>query len=143
MVFYKGEENERKFEQTKAKLETVETDVVDSLKKMAFHVVTPDFNKYAEAEAQTVYNEESDIEEKIDRSSSEKLLEGWKRLVVGRRLELNYDNEKELDDDQIEYLKEQLFVEFGQDVGDVWVSFRHYKLDPTVSAKDMEKYMGL
>jgi hypothetical protein len=44
MVFYKGEENDRKYEQTRALLETVDTDVVDNLKRMAFHVVTPDFN---------------------------------------------------------------------------------------------------
>jgi hypothetical protein len=56
---------------------------------------------------------------------------------------LNYDETRQLDDDQIENLKEELFVQFGDDVDDVWVAFRHYRLDPEVTPKDMDKYTGI
>ena len=143
MAFYKGEENMRKYEQSKEKLETVDRDVSDNLKRMAFHVVTPDFNIYAQAEAKTSYHEEDDIEERIERVKAEEMLEAWKRLVVLRKLELGYDAERDLDDDQIENLKEELFVQFGEDVEDVWIAFKHYKLNPDVSDKDFKRYSNV
>ncbi len=73
--------------------------MTDNLKRMAFHVVTPDFNIFAEAEAKTVYNEEENIEERIDLGKAEQILESWKRMVVARKIELGYDEEKDLDDD--------------------------------------------
>lgn len=60
----------------------MEKDIDDNLKKMAFHVVVPDFNKFDEAARTTNYDEEQDIEERISMVRAEELLEAYKRKQV-------------------------------------------------------------
>lgn len=92
MTFFLREENSLKYQQSKNKIETIEDDVDDNLKKMAFHIMCPDPEKYIEAARTTHYDEESDIEERVTQSKAEEILEFYKRECI--RAEIEYANDE-------------------------------------------------
>ena len=107
---------------------------------MAFHVITPDHNKYAEA-ANSYSLDQSTIEERISLVKAEEILEEWKKIQLEAELELGEDKEALLENQ--EGLKEKLFVQFGEDVDDIFLAFKHYGLNHYLSEEDRKKYTRL
>ncbi|CDW72291.1 UNKNOWN [Stylonychia lemnae] len=138
MQFFLGEENQLKYQQAKDRLETIEEDVDDNLKKMAFHVMEPDVEKFHEAAQSGQYEIESSIEERISQLQAEEIMESYKRQLV--EAEAKFGNNQKVYEEQIEKIKDNLFVQFGEDVLDIFEAFNHYGLDTEITSDDRKKY---
>lgn len=77
-IFYLNEENQLKYQQALAKLDTLEEDVTDNLLKMAHHALGVSFDKLREAGNAPVES----IEERVSQADAERYLDLYKKLKM-------------------------------------------------------------
>ena len=96
-----------------------------------------DVEKYQEA-AKTPFDEESDIEERVSMVRAEEILEFYKREVI--RGELEFGSDEFGKQENMEFIKEKIFVDFGEDIQDVFLAFNHYGLNHQITDEDRKIY---
>lgn len=138
MTFFLREENSQKYQEARARIETVEEDVDDNLKKMAFHIMNPDQEKYQEAVRTTYYDENEDIEERVSLAKAEEILEFYKRECI--RAEIEYAGDEAAQKEYVEQVKDHIFIDFNEDVQDAFLAFQHYGLNPNITEEDRKVY---
>lgn len=140
-VFYLREENEVRYKAALKKMEIVEEDTIDNIKKMTKHILNPNPDILREYFGDAASNdEEQGIEERISLVRAQELLEAYKRMRVRAEEDHTGHNSTEgllaLDT----RVKDRLFIEYGEDVEDTFASFRHYKLNSEITENDRKKY---
>lgn len=108
---------------------------------MAVHVMSPVDEEKLEhgyTMAKEDSQNESTIEERITLVKAEDMLESWKKLCM--RAEIEYAGNKESILLEESKLKEQLFVEFGIDIEDIFEAFKFYDLNPNLNEGDRKVY---
>lgn len=142
-IFYLREQNDVKYNQAMNKMSMVEEDINDNLTKMAQHILKPDMNKLKSLGYSAAADEEQgDIESRISRHRAAELLEAWKKMKVQaeeeseRTTEGNQEALLKLDTK----LKDQLFIEHGEDIDDTFAAFKHYGLNTEITQEDRNKY---
>ena len=139
-------------------------DTCDNLIKMALHIVKKaDKRTLVEhfgAAGQMIINdaENGDITERVSRKRAEELLLEWKRILLAHEKEGNdleglfaeqasSGNQERLIEttgqvshsDELEALKDKLFVVTGEDQFDTWLAFEHYNLDFKLTSSDRSR----
>ena len=118
----------------------IEGDVTDNLTKMIVSILKPDLEQMKLFGYQGADEEEGKIEERISFVRAEELLEVWKRLKVASDNAHGGDSVSEpLLDTKV---NDQLFIETGEDVDDIFAAFKHYKLNAKITEEDKKKYGG-
>ena len=141
LFFFLREENALKYQQTKRRLQTLDEDVDDNLKKMAFHIAKPDPALFIEAASAVKEDLEATIEERVSATKAAEILQVFKALLVQAEAEFAHDPVRLAE--EREACKEQLFVEFGEDVDDIFAAFKHYGLSTEVTEEDRRRYAHL
>ena len=125
--------------QTKEALESVDEDIDENLKKMAFYIMKPDPTKFLEAGSTLRPDQELTIEERITMVKAEKILEDYKRSYLKTELEYKSEGAERLAE-ELEACKEKLYVDFGENVADIFIAFKHYGLQAEITEEDRKKY---
>ena len=120
----------------------MEGDVNDNLTKMIVSILKPNVDVmkehfgYVGAEDE----EEGKIEERITEEKAHEYLGVWKKLKI--RAELNHkeeysgSNTEPLLDTKI---NDELYIETGEDVEDIFAAFKHYNLKAEITNEDRSK----
>lgn len=75
----------------------------------------------------------------MTRIKAEEYLEAWKKLKVQAGINETYDNE-ESNSEVIRNLKDKLFVQYGEDVDDIFEAFKYYGLETTVTEAERQSF---
>lgn len=137
--YYTQEENDVKYREAIEKQALVEGDVTDNLTKMIVSILKPDLNEMRKWGYQGgADEEEGKIEERISQIRAEEILEIWKKLKVKSEKDNGTGNSLEpLLDTKV---NDELYIETGEDVDDIFKAFKHYNLHAKVSDDDRRKY---
>lgn len=87
--------------------------------------------------------ESGNIESRVSRARAEQILEVWKRLKVKAEIQANAPEQEGLKERLLSderSLKDQLFVETGEDIDDTFEAFKHYGLDLGITDEDRKLY---
>jgi len=149
-IFYKDDPN--RYQRCLDKAKHVEEDVLDNLVKMAQHICKPDNELLKKAlEDQGVSApredaEEGDIASRVTEEKANEYLQKWKRILVKNEAALDGAANQttslldQTDNEQLEKCKDQLFIETGQDLIDIFASFDYYKLNSQLTDEDRKNY---
>ena len=64
----------------------------------------------------------------------------WKKICVAAERASNATTNLLQSNEEVDKLKEQLFIKTGEDTIDIFHAFSFYKLDTNISAKDRDKF---
>lgn len=103
--------------------------------------MNPDTEKYIEAARTTHYDEDEDIEQRVSLVQAEEILEFYKRECI--RAEMDFANDEFGKEEYIEYVKERIFIDYGEDIQDVFIAFNHYGMNTNITDNDREKYLPI
>ena len=130
----------------------VDADTTDNLIKMALHIVKQAQPEKLQAEYTALAGtspdldlEEANIEQRISAARAGQLLADWKKILLEYRADggdadaLFSDGLDGTPNQDLEGLKDKLFIATGEDQLDTWEAFQHYKLDPKLTAEDLSR----
>lgn len=130
-AFYLGEENQLKADQVSERLNTVERDITDNLNKMSKHIL-----KLNDAKLQDAGQAKGSIAERVTSMKADEYLAFWKSLKVKSGVQDRDDSNS----DAIRALKDKMFINFGEDVEDIFEAFTYYQLDTAITEEDRQQY---
>lgn len=98
----------------------------------------PDLDQMKQFGYQGKDEEEGAIEERISQIRAEEILDLYKKLKVKSDFAHGAGSASEpLLDTKV---KDQLFIETGEDIDDIFAAFAHYKLNFEISEEDKKRY---
>jgi hypothetical protein len=109
---------------------------------MAHSILQGPYERFlAAGESEQTYVNTQSIEERVSQAEAEKMLDAWKRYNV--RAEGHVHTEETtsahlLSDEN--KIKDKLFIEFGEDVEDIFAAFKHYGLNAEITEEDRKHY---
>jgi len=149
-LFYKP--NSLQYRRLVDKSRRVDADTTDNLLKMAMHIVKQAKPELLKAEYEALAGsspdldlEEAHIEQRITAAKAGELLASWKSVMQAYKAEggdieaIFVDGLDGAPNQDLEGLKDKLFIQTGEDQLDTWEAFQHYKLDFKLTAADLSQ----
>ena len=152
-IFYKNDPN--RYARCLEMAKTVDEDMLDNCFKMAVHICHPDEPRLQKelddmglkAGSADKENALEDIASRVTEADAREYLLKWKKIQIQNEanLDLPANQTSTLlsdaeDSEALAKCKDELFIQTGQDLIDIFAAFEHYKLDQNISEEDRRQF---